>query len=303
MTENQPNLSQDIQEPSKLPPGSTSLAFRSGLFIIFLISSLLIVCLGSNYYKLFPTNGSVAYSAVLSAIFLIAALVFKRIEKFSRYWSITYAFFIASAVNLVSALFAGYNGDILRALGLSPDTNQGLALAKLYDAFLVVIPIILLTLLSGADLGSLFLKKGNLKLGLGIGSLVFANFLTSVLIFFGTSFDSQAKLGSAILWSLVFAFSNGFLEELWFRGLFLKKLVPLIGVTGSVLLTSTWFALFHVTSVAYLPSVVVPIFLVNTFTMGIACSVLMIKTDSIWGSALIHAAANVFLFVATLAYH
>jgi membrane protease YdiL (CAAX protease family) len=85
--------------------------------------------------------------------------------------------------------------------------------------------------------------------------------------------------------------------------LFLKKLAPLIGAAGSVLLTSIYFASLHFLSVAYLPATVVPIFMINTFTLGLACSILMLKTDSIWGAVLIHAAADLFLFIAMLAVH
>jgi membrane protease YdiL (CAAX protease family) len=41
--------------------------------------------------------------------------------------------------------------------------------------------------------------------------------------------------------------------------------------------------------------------LANTLTMGLACGYLTIKTDSIWGAVLIHAAADLFLFIAMLA--
>jgi membrane protease YdiL (CAAX protease family) len=123
-----------------------------------------------------------------------------------------------------------------------------------------------------------------------------------VLIFFGAGYELP-KLGSAIIWGVVFSFSNSILEELWVRGLFLKKLTPLIGTAGAVLLTSTTFAAMHFLGVAYLPAAVVPIFVVNTFTMGLACGILMLKTDSIWGAYLIHAAADLFLFIATLAVH
>jgi membrane protease YdiL (CAAX protease family) len=41
----------------------------------------------------------------------------------------------------------------------------------------------------------------------------------------------------------------------------------------------------------------------NTFTLGLACGILMLKTDSIWGAYLVHAAADLFLFIAILAIH
>ena len=204
------------QDSMQETPASTSLGNRIGLFMLFLICALAIFVFGSNYYKAFPTNGNSSYSATLSAVFLIAAILLKRNENLAKYWQLAYAFFVASTVNLVSALFAGYNSTIVRFLGLAMDTNEGSAIAKVYDALLVVIPIIVLTKFVGADLGSLFLKRGNLKWGLGIGTLVLFNFLTSALIFFGTGY-SPAKLGSAIVWGAVFAFSNGFLEELWLR--------------------------------------------------------------------------------------
>jgi membrane protease YdiL (CAAX protease family) len=172
----------------------------------------------------------------------------------------------------------------------------------MYETLLIVIPIIALTLLSGADLGSIFIKLGNqnYKWGFFVGGLVLVDFFTSVLIFFGTGYELP-KLGSAVLWGFVFSICNAFSEELWIRGLFIKKITPILGIAGSVLLTSTTFAVLHLTSVAYLPSIAVPIFLINTFIMGLACGILMVKTDSIWGAYLIHIAADVFLFIATLA--
>jgi membrane protease YdiL (CAAX protease family) len=294
-----------VQEPVNGSPVATSLAYRGVLFVLFLACALAIFVFGTNYYKAFPTNGSSIYSAGVSAVFLIAALLLKRSPTYARYWQIAYAFFAASAVNLVSTLFAGYGSTIFRFLGVwMSDPNQSMALEKLYDALLVTLTILVLVRFSGADLGSLFLKKGSqsYRWGLGIGALVLVNFFTSALIFFGTGYEI-AKLGSAVLWGAVFALCNGFLEELWFRGLFLKKLVPLIGVTGTLLLTSLYFAALHSLAVAYMSALVVPIFLVNTFTLGLACAILMLKTDSIWGAFLIHAAADLFMFIAILAVH
>ena len=281
-----------------------SLAGRTGLGIVFLVCALAVFLLGANYYKMFPTNGNSLYAASLAIIFLVAALLCKRSARFQSYWQIAYAFFVGSMVNLVSALFAGYNGTVLQWLGVGRGTNAEMAIGKLYDGLLVVIPILVLSKLAGADLGVLFIKKGNLnwKWGAGIGLLILVNYLTSVLIFFGTGY-SMDKLGPAILWGFIFALSNGFLEELWVRGLFLQKLLPLIGTAGTIVLSSTWFAALHFLSVAYLPASAVPIFVINTFTLGLACGILMLKTDSIWGAFLVHAAADLFLFIAILAVH
>jgi membrane protease YdiL (CAAX protease family) len=37
------------------------------------------------------------------------------------------------------------------------------------------------------------------------------------------------------------------------------------------------------------------------FATGLACGYLMVKSDSIWGAVLIHVAADLFLFISTLA--
>jgi membrane protease YdiL (CAAX protease family) len=285
----------------KATPSGTGLVRRAGLFLLFLVCGLAILLLGANYYEAFPTNGSAAYSAVLSAVFLLAALLLRRSERTSRYWSIAYAFFVASAVNLVSVLFSDFYFSTIRpTLGLSPGSNQDQAVQKVYDALLVVGTIVVLIKVSGADLGSLLLKRGDLRWGLGVGALVLFNMITAALIFYGTDYSPE-ELGSAVRWGLVFAFSNSLLEELWFRGLFLKRLEPLLGVTGSILLTSVWFAVLHTFAVAYMPAAVVPIFVINTLTLGLACGILMVKTDSIWGAFLIHAGTDFYLFLAMLA--
>jgi membrane protease YdiL (CAAX protease family) len=294
----------EIQNPKQDISTPYPLAVRTGLFALFLICSMAVFLFEPKHYPLFPTNGNIIYAVSLSTVLLVGALLLKRSVRLSKFWMVAYAFFIASVVNLITILFGGYNNTIMQYLGAKVDTNQFQALSKLYEALMTVIPIFVLTWLSGADLGSLFLKKGNMdnKWGLGIGTLVLVNFLTSALIFFGTGYEIP-KLGSAILWGAVFSICNAMLEELWVRGLFLKKLVPLIGLPGTVLLTSIGFASLHFLSVAYLPAVVIPIFVVNTFTLGLACGILMLKTDTIWGAFLIHAAADVFLFIATLAVH
>jgi hypothetical protein len=134
-------------------PESTSLLSRAWLYMLLLACSLAIFLLGANYYKLFPTNGSWVYAGSLAVFFLIVAIVFRSSTKLTKYWSVFYAFFVASAVNLVSDLFAGYNSQFVQLFGTWTGTNQGFALAKLYDALLVVIPILALTLISGEDLG------------------------------------------------------------------------------------------------------------------------------------------------------
>jgi membrane protease YdiL (CAAX protease family) len=39
----------------------------------------------------------------------------------------------------------------------------------------------------------------------------------------------------------------------------------------------------------------------NTLALGLGCGYLMMKSDNIWGAVLIHAASDLYLFVAVLA--
>jgi membrane protease YdiL (CAAX protease family) len=184
----------------------------------------------------------------------------KRDKRRNRYWRIAYAFFAASVAFPVTLLLSRWGDVVLGWFNVTVETSQGIAIAKTYEMILVVIPILLLTKLSGADLGSIYLKRGNWKLSLGIGVLLFFNFAISALMFFAERYTSMDILGAAIVWGLVFSFANGFMEELWLRGIFLKHFEPLFGVGGSVLLTSIVFASMHAGAV-YLNPAAVPFLL------------------------------------------
>jgi len=273
---------------------------RLGLFIVFLACGLVIFVFGTNYFEIFPTNKNLIYNVIVSVIFLIAALTLRLNKNWSKYWQIAFAFFIASVVFPVTLVFSDWTYTVLRWFKETTISSQGIAIAKLAEMIPVVVPILVLNRLSGADLGSIYLKRGNLKMGLGFGAIIFFNLVTSAFLFFAERFTSIDRLVAAALWGLVFSFANGFMEELWLRGLFLRRFEPVLGVSGSVLLTSIVFGLMHGGAVYLMPAVL-PFMVVNTFTLGLACGYLMMKSDSIWGAVLIHAAADFFLFIAMLA--
>lgn len=273
---------------------------RFGLFIFFLICGLAILVFGSYYFDIFPTNRNLAYDLALCGIFLTASLWFRFDKRLERYWPVAFAFFIASVAYPISALLDGGTNAVLRWLQVTTASSQGIAIAKTCEMVLKVAPILVLIKISGADLGSVFLKRGNWKMGFSLGGLVFLNFTASALLFFAVRYTSMDKLGAALLWGLVFSCSNSFMEELWLRGIFLRQFQPFLGAGGSVLLTSIVFALIH-SGAIYLTPVAIPFILVYAFTMGLACGYLTLKTDSLWGAVLIHAAADLFLFIAMLA--
>ena len=107
--------------------------------------------------------------------------------------------------------------------------------------------------------------------------------------------------GLLLLWGLAFSLANGFMEELWFRGIFLGKLQPLIGTGAAVVLTSLLFAIMHAGAFYFSPAAI-PIFFLNLFTHGLVMGYLVFKMQNLWGAALYHAACDWWLFVLTAGF-
>jgi hypothetical protein len=256
---------------------------------------------GCNYFRIFPTNKNLAYEGGLAAIFLIAALLMRNSARWARYWQIAYAFFIASAVWFITTLVGGFGGWALRLTNISGSTPMGVAVAKVGEVIGVVTIILVLNRLAGADLGSVFIKRGNLKWALVVGLAVLLNFATAALMASAGKYTQPNLLGTVIVWGLVFSLANGFMEELWFRGIFLGKLQPLIGRGAAVLLTALLFSIMHAGAFYASPSVI-PVFLINLFTHGLAMGYLVYKMDNLWGASLYHAACDWWLFIVAVGF-
>jgi membrane protease YdiL (CAAX protease family) len=271
-----------------------------GWFILFLVCELAIILFGSNYFDVFPTNKNLTYNLVLSVVSLTVALWLRFHPRWDRYWQIAFAFFMASVAYPLTLLLDERISRFMGGFGLSVDTSRGMAVEKIGEMLLIVIPILVLNLLSGADLGSIFLKRGDLKLGLGIGGLVFVFLSTASFMFAATRFSSMELLGEAVVWGLVFSVANAFMEELWLRGILIKRFMPFIGAGGAVLLTALVFGLLHGFAF-YFNATALVFYVLNTLALGLGCGYLMVKSDNIWGALLIHAASDFFLFLAVLA--
>ncbi len=224
--------------------------------------------------------------AGLTAMLLIAALFLRRSKKNQQYWQVIYALFVAGMAVLLSTLFSA---RLLRISDLAAPNPPGIAVAKLSESLLRVIPILVLMAIIGANRCSLYLNNGNIRLGLTVGA---ATFIVLAAIAFLPMADQKGtlnKLLSLSPWILIFVLCNGFMEELLFRGLFLKRYELFLGKGLSNLLTATVFTLIHI-QVTYIPDVLQ--FLIIVFPLAIIWGYLMQKTDSIWGSALFHAGAD-----------
>jgi hypothetical protein len=66
----------------------------------------------------------------VSGVLLAVSLHFKRYENLAKYRRITYAFFVASMVNLISNHLKGYYSAFLRFFIVWSGTNPGIGLSS-----------------------------------------------------------------------------------------------------------------------------------------------------------------------------
>mgnify|MGYP001051211939 CR=1 FL=1 len=285
-------INQEVSRYSKLK--------RFGLFIVLLACEAVILIFGSHYFNVFWTNKNLAYNLILSAVFLAVSVWFRYDQRLRAYWQLAFALFIASAAVPISALLSLWNPMVPDWFSAPINSTQAMAIDKIWEVLIKTISILVLVRLSGANFGSVYIQCGQLKLGLGIGALVFFFLGTASFMFAAGRFTSVDRLMAAVEWGLAFSIANAFMEELWLRGIFLKRFTPFIGTNGAVWCTSIIFGWMHSFSFYFMPAAL-PFFFINTLILGLACGYLMIKSDSIWGPVIIHAGSDFFLFIAVLA--
>jgi hypothetical protein len=192
-------------------------------------------------------------------------------------------------------IFGRYLMDSLGVAGTSP---ASFALLKLNEGFVVVGMVIFFTLMTGGSLGSIYIQKGNLKLGLVIGVIAFLVCVAGSIPMAGLMFNSGnlswTRILSWIPWILISVLANAAQEELLFRGLFLRKLQPFLGRLLSNLLIVFVFTLLH-KGVTYTSNDY--IFLAILIPLGLVWGYIMQKTDSVWGSILFHAGTDIPIFL------
>jgi membrane protease YdiL (CAAX protease family) len=265
------------------------------LFLLFLICGISLPSLSGLLifpFSTVPSEVVLVYSIVLSLIFLAISVFLHSRDSLKNYWQILFSFFIASL-----ALFF----DIL--VNIPADTMNGILLDMLVSASIVVSIIVLLTKISGNSLGSIFLKKGNIKLGIIFGLIGFFIFaITSIpaaeYMFQGQNLNLD-KVIAWLPWIIPIVLLNGVREELLYRGLFLKRYEVKLGPKTSNLLQAIIFSLSHSVAGVGLNSYTPFIWalVIFTFALGLAWGYIMQRTNSIMGSVLFHAGTDIPVFL------
>jgi membrane protease YdiL (CAAX protease family) len=247
----------------------------------------------AGYYALIPFETRMWMRLILAAIFLAAMIVFWR-NKPARETCL--AFFAVSVGLYVAGLIGG---TLTSWLGISDQDPRGFAINKINETLPIILVILLAVLLSRRKLSTLYLSGGrvgrSLIYGLVVGAALFLYFLSQ-----GGWQVFQAEAMKTLLpmigWMTIFSIFNGFMEELWFRGLFLSRFEWLLGRSWAFWITAITFGMLHIFGSF---NGTLGTLLLSSFTvlLGIAFGYIVQKTNSIWGAVLGHFFADFFMMV------
>ena len=255
-------------------------------FILVLLVLLLVFFVNMTFAGLFSGAVRLILRIVLTILFLSGYLLFNRKGK----KSLAGLSIALMAVNLAFLVVSFFTNDLL---GLSNATPEGLALSKLSDSLIISTVVIVSLLVSGLRLRDIYLNKGKLLTGLITGIISFL-----IMGFLALNNPEQPIspefLKTNIEWILIFVFFNGFMEELIFRGIFLKPLNQFFKPGWSIVLTAIVFGVAHM-QVTYTPDVL--FFVGLTFVLGLIWGFLIYYTRSLLASVLFHAGADLVIIM------
>lgn len=266
-------------------------AARLGLFTVLTACAFLVFALTITFVPILPTWTNYAGRSALLLAFAAVWWAVRGDYRWSRFRPVFFAYFTA-VFSLSLGYFLGDWG--LWVSGLSAQTPEGIAVSKFSSASVIVIGVLVVARLCGEDLESLYIRKGNLSLGIGVGAIGAAACLLLALRQASASGIGPSKLAPLAPWILLFVLANGLMEELLFRGLFLGRFERLIGRWPAILSTALSFTLAHM-EVKYAPELIP--FLVVLLGLSMAWGWLMQKTRSLLGSAIFHAGADLLIIL------
>ena len=227
---------------------------------------------------------------------LVTALALRQSSRQRLCWRLAFTYFVASCALVLS----DYTGDwALFFSSQALNTVEGFTALKLGEDVAIIGTIIILSLLTRDDLGKLFLSKGRLGLGLVIGLCSFL-----ILTILGLSINVSQGMPPGSLRELLPAFglialADGFMEEMLFRGLFLRRLGCIVGDNWANLITAVVFTLVHL-QIAQLTGSPI-IWLMVVFLFGLLFGLIMQRTESVLAPALLHAGVIMLIIADTFA--
>lgn len=263
------------------PSSGTRPIGRAAFFLFLLLGGQLIFVFASPYFDVFPTNHDPLFAGALAGAFALLAAALSRNPHYARYAPPVYALFTAAAANL--ALVIGPLNRFITAT----EPYRLMAEDKLVQ-FLTVVPV--LVLLSWGyrrDLGRIFMQRGRPRRWLPFGLAGLAAGAVAMVWLLLSAGMTADRLLSVAPWIAVFVASNALMEELWFRGIFLRPYETEIGWAGTMTATALAYGTSHMNA-TYFESTTGLLFGLGVIGFGFILAWAMRWTDSIWGSVLFH---------------
>ncbi|MBN2521775.1 MAG: CPBP family intramembrane metalloprotease [Bacteroidales bacterium] len=255
-------------------------------FFLILFIVLAVFFLNMTFSGMISGTILMVIRIVLIVLFFIAYRLFHR-KKQTQAENITFTLMV---INLAFFIVSFFTVDLWN---LNLESARGIALAKLSDSFFISLVLIVSFLIGGYKLKDIYLAKGRLSTGLIIG--VFSFILMGLLALNNPEQPIESVfLTKNLVWILLFVFSNGFMEELLFRGIFLKQFNDFLKPVWSVILTAIVFAASHM-QVTYAPDIL--IFVGIVLILGLIWGFLMHYTKSMIASMLFHAGADLMIII------
>lgn len=271
---------------------------RVNLFLLFLACGLLVFIVFSHYSPIFQEQTDSTGRVVVALALLVTALFAHRSKRFQAYWLLPFAFFTALMAISID-YYVGLSQWILPALRVEARSPAGLAIDKVESSLLGIVIALLLNRLAGQSVASLYIRRGNLRLGLTVGLIAFAVMIATIIPVTEVAFKGENLTWARILpwtpWVLIMVLSNASNEELLLRGLFIGKMEPFLGKFATNLVTTVPFVLMHAFT-SYSADTIIFLGL-QLLPLSLAWCWLMQKTNSIWGSILFHAAMDIPVFI------
>lgn len=242
-------------------------------------------------------------------VFLVLAYLARKdlITGIKKFEYIAYVFLGLSIVSLLWQLLITY---------IIVDTNSfgggaPWAWALLVGGFNAVVSIVIIATLiyiENISLEKIFVRVGDSKgILMGVAGIilcfVFA-VIGSLLLSSGISLSS-GKFAQIVGVVLVFGIICGVYEELWFRGLLLSKIVPILGESSGNIFQAAVFGVFEaMVFVALMPKMsytMLAFFILIGAMVGYYWGRATLKTGSLLSSMLLHAGLYILILLPLLA--
>jgi membrane protease YdiL (CAAX protease family) len=286
--------------------GRPAVRSRVGLAAFCLISG--IACLAAR-----SMSGGllrVTYGMVVAALLLGIALLARRSSAVALS-NVAFAFFVFAVVQVLNNSVPLYLGtSLLHQPPVNGDplgsTVSATIWVQLVETAVAAVPIVVLARWWGDRRSDLYLMAGRTGGWFLVSAVVFvACYLATAAGMTGHLFPVRSVLPLERFLALtpaliVLCLSNGFQEELLFRGLFLKRYQNIFGTSTANLVQAAVFAIAHAgvvyTSITFLFPLVV------AFPLGLLAGYLMRKTRGMLTPVILHAGLDIPIYFAFLTY-